>query len=296
MRHTLFIVGLAVVSGWSRPALAQSFLTPIQALSYKTDSYVILEDGTRHEGRLKAASLLNGKIGKLTFETADGEVLKAKAEEIRELGNEPSQYAKNVTMLSSAGGSITNAVSTDYAGISARDLVVFQRVDLNNKGRYGLLQLLNPSFDEGVAVYLDPTYNPEYTVSSGPVSFTIADQTFLLVRGGETLKFKGSKYGKLFGEIFAGCDAVLQHESVFNKKGKLKPNAEHFAMHVALYGQSCGTRPSTEARMAAELAPAEPPPAAIPVDEVPAEAAPVEDAPVEAAPAEAPAAEPDAAD
>jgi len=133
---------------------AQNFSTMIDNdnIAYLREFTITTVDGeVIHANKLSSYSATNGRLKSFSFKTKDGVKHKLKAEQVKEVKAKLTKVAKIATINDNASKSIQSAVTTDYAGIVAENLVRFNSVEYNKKkGKKALLQLINWGFDQNL--------------------------------------------------------------------------------------------------------------------------------------------------
>jgi hypothetical protein len=153
-----------------------------------------------------------------------------KAADVKEVKNKVSDMQRFMAMAD-ATSSITSLVKADFNEMAKREYAQYQQALLpKKKGKYALLQLLNPGFDKGIQVYLDPNANE----TSGVMGIGGGDdKSYIVVKDGTSMLIKKAQYKKQFPELFTGCQPLMDSEDM------KKPKFKHFAAHVWAYDQLC---------------------------------------------------------
>ncbi|MCO4771283.1 MAG: hypothetical protein KDA24_14715 [Deltaproteobacteria bacterium] len=220
MRYLSSLVLALATLAFAAPAAAQGFISPVAMISPQQPSYVITASGDRHEGKIANYLIANG-IRSLVLKTADGEKLKFKAADLKEVGNKPGALAK-LSALSNEMDSKWDMFSADWKGAIDREWVYYRQALMPNGKAYSLLQQINPGFDTRIRVFnIDPEESDEYLVSRD---------------GAPTVKVTKGNYKKLFPTLFAGCEAVI------NSDAAKKPKLKQFAAAVFVFDHECSEK------------------------------------------------------
>ena len=135
-------------------------------------------------------------------------------------------------IVDDATKSIKSAVTTDYAGIVAENLVRFNSVVYNKKNeKKALLQLINYGFDQKLKVYPDPNSESGTTSIDGVAVSGGKIRTYFVVKGDESFTIDKKSYKKLYDTIFGDCDAMkVDHKSI---------SIENLSKDILKYNQFC---------------------------------------------------------
>ncbi len=197
----------------SMPVWAQEFASMLSQdnIAFLRDFKITTTDGKQYEAeKLSSYQATNGRLKSLAFvNTADGEKIKLKAEEVEIVVARMTKVAKAAAISDQASKSLENAVNTDYAEIVKNNLMRFNSVTYDAKSsKKALLQLVNHGFDQKIKVYPDP-HSESGTMSVDGIALTGGDiKSYFLVKGDETYKVDKNSYKKLYDEIYNGCDAM----------------------------------------------------------------------------------------
>jgi hypothetical protein len=234
------LTGFTLAIGLGIQVFAQGFLTPVSQIPPKNEAYVVLFDGSRIEGTVKAYSMTNDILKSVNFEDSQGNKHKWKAAEMKELVIKTNAFSK-MDMISENSESIRKMVKADFSQVAKREYIVYEQALLPGKGhKYGLLQLLNPGFDSRVKVYQDPSARETQGVSTNGIRLSGGiDRSYLVVKDGTRADMirKGA-YKQQFLELFGDCGEML---TAF---GGEKTKFRDFADHVFVYDQLCLTAES----------------------------------------------------
>ncbi|MFK5855699.1 MAG: hypothetical protein QM503_06175 [Bacteroidota bacterium] len=217
---------------------AQNFSTMInnENIAWLRDYTITTADGDVYETeKLSSYSAANGRLKSLSFKTKDGVKHKLKADEISEVRARLTKFAKAATISDNATKSIKSAVTTDYAGIIAENLVRFNSVEYNKKkGKKAMLQLINWGFDQKLKVYPDPASESGTTSVTGIAVSGGQIKSYFIVKGDQTFTVNKKSYKKLYNGIYGDCS-----EMEVNPKSITIKN---LAQDILKYNSSCNTK------------------------------------------------------
>ncbi len=207
-----FITTFLLIILFVGSASAQKFSTMIDNdnIAWLRNFTVVTNDGEVLKAeKLSAYSATNGRLRSFSFKTADGVKHKFKADEVSEVNAKLTKVAKAVTIADNATKSIKSAVTTDYAGIVAANLVRFNSVVYNNKNnKKALLQLVNYGFDQKLKVYPDPNSESGVTTINGTPVTGGQIKAYFIVKGDNSFKVNKKSYKKLYNVIFGDCSEM----------------------------------------------------------------------------------------
>ena len=206
---------------------SQAFLPAYQPTIGKKEGYVILKDSTKIEGTF---SLINHtkNIKSCTIKDNNGKKHKLKAAQIEKIyilvtGLDKLNALSEVTM------GIKELLELDITEVLQPEYYVWENTRTNIKGKMKVLQLINPSFDNKLKVFRDPTaIQHESSEFSGS-----QELSYFVIRNGRNTahKIKKPAYKSQFEQLFADCPELIE---AFAKK---KLRWKDFASHVFLYEQ-----------------------------------------------------------
>jgi hypothetical protein len=227
--NLLLILFLICTAG---ETFAQDFLPRIQAYSPKKESTVILKDGTEVKGFYKGAKLKNGLMTRVTFEQENGEKRKIEASEIAQMYLYPSKLG-SLSAFSEANASIVKASNSNYDEVYRKDAIIFEQAKLpGKKGKYVMLQLINPHFSEKLKVYDNPTAKTSGGWEARGVQITGGElKSFYVIIDGVVTEVKKKNYKQMFATFFSDCPEMNE---VYEKK-----KVQDFGKHVYFYHNSC---------------------------------------------------------
>lgn len=216
--------------------IAQEFIAPALSFSHKKTAYVTLEDGTELVGTLSKVSRKKGLIEEIKMELSTGKKEKINPEEIKFAYFPPSgldKLSRRMDFMSDATKWNANGVDQNLV---AEGLAYFEKteVKIKKKTQTLLLQLMNPHFSSRVKVFHDPFAKETASVGVGGVTLAggLAKSYYLKLGDDVSYKVKKKDYDTEYANIFAGCDAVLNHED--------GSKWSQFEKLVALYAEECG--------------------------------------------------------
>jgi hypothetical protein len=217
---------------------AQKFSTMIDNdnIAYLRNFTITTVDGDVLDAtKLSSYMATNGRLKSLSFKTEDGVKHKLKADQIEEVKAKLTKFAKVATISANASKSIQSAVTTDYAGIVAENLVRFNSVEYNKKkGKKALLQLINWGFDQKLKVYPDPNSESGTTSVNGIDVSGGKIKSYFIIKGAETFTINKKSYKKLYDTIFDDC-----------KEMKTDPKSisiDNLTQDILKYNSSCNTQ------------------------------------------------------
>ena len=191
---------------------AQQFSTMIDSenVAWLRDYTIKTVGGEEFEIKmLSSYTVTNGRIKSFSFKTKDGVKYNFKATQVESVKARLTKVAKAAVISDNASKSIQSAVTTDYAGIVAENLVRFNSVVYNEKkGKMALLQLINYGFDQKLKVYPDPNSESGVTSIGGVAVSGGQVKTYFVVKGNESFKIDKKSYKKLYNTIFSDCEEM----------------------------------------------------------------------------------------
>jgi len=155
------------------------------------------------------------------------------ASSIYRLEVKASLYVK-LSILSERSVSLSQLFKTNLPELRNKKYVIFEGVKLPGKrGKYALLQLINPRSYQKIKVFTDP--KSKETFKLGKISGGKDKSIYLLSDKGKTVKIKKSNYKKHFKELYGDCDRLM---NVFYDGGE--PIRYHdFVWHIYIYNNLC---------------------------------------------------------
>lgn len=227
-----------------RILFAATFLFLVQSVycqKYRFYPEMEIESLATNEGELELndGEVIQGDLGLNMVQTSSGlqritavkifkkgeKDLKYKPEEIKEVRIKADWSDESRSDANSGDG-----LQIQWYSEMKADYYIFRSV-LDKKGKYRLLQLLNPGFDDLVQVYVDP--KSKDSAFAAMVGKESAKSYYIgKGEGKETLFVKKSKYKKMYSDIFGDCDAWMD---AFSEKVKWGDIPEH----VVFYEENC---------------------------------------------------------
>lgn len=208
---------------------AQSFLQPVEATDVMSPMFMksataVYPNGDEVVGvKFTSAIMTNGAISSFALKTEAGEKVKFKAADLKELRIEMNGFA--TFMMSADENSIKASFENYfYEGGKDRNQIVFEQVELK-PGKFKLMMLLNPDFDERIKVYLDPQAQE---TGKGD------DKSFFVKKGDRFFKLKKKKYDDEFENLYGDSEIMMK----FLTEGQVKDKFKNFAGHISLYNQT----------------------------------------------------------
>lgn len=212
-------------------ASAQAFLPPIERFSSSKPGYLVLKTGERIEFTLEDLDRKKGLIYRVEGKTLDGKKFKHEADQIQELGLNPSDFAKFASFSESTRS--VAKMQRNKVNESTRNLVLFFNEQLDEPKREVLLQLVNPGFESRIRVYDDPFAAETMGVGFAGVQMTGGmDKSFYVRANGKVTRLKKKNYDDKFKELYGSCKAVM------DKYGKDFAWRD-FCYHVFMFDQEC---------------------------------------------------------
>ncbi len=195
----------------SATIFAQKFATVISSdnIAWLRDFTVITTEGDTIFGKkLSSYSEANGRLKAFTLKDEEGTKHKFNSNNVVSVVAKLTKFGKAATIGDNATKSIQSAVTTDYAGIVEQNLVRFNSVVYNKKGKKAILQLVNYGFDQKLKIYPDPNSESGITtINDVAVSGGILKDYFI-VKGEQTFKVNKKTYKKLFDTIYDNCSEL----------------------------------------------------------------------------------------
>lgn len=225
MRKLIFLFAMLLCLG----SFGQSLITPLDAsaLGLIKSAIVTLNDDSQIEGvKFPMIMASNGMISSFTLKTADGEKKKFKPHEVKLLQVEPKDFVKNMMIADEM--SMSHIIKNDYSFIDEMQYAIYEKVEIK-EGKFRLLQLLNPGFDQNIKVYLDP--NAKQTSDMGFNGGK--DKSFYIRKGDESFLLKKKNYEKEFQNLYGDCQAMID---IFEEE-KIAIKFKDLALHIAAYNE-----------------------------------------------------------
>ncbi len=211
---------------------AQEFLTPYNTFVSDRLAYVITQEGDSISGYLRSATEASGFIRRVTILDEFGNKRKFKAAQLERFAIQPGAFAKIETAASNTS-SLRRAIQTDFDEVLDRDWLIYDSQEIPRRnGKTGLLQLLNPGFDEHIKVYHHPNGSKSMPISIGNVRVVGGeDRTFLVVKDNQKPQIvRKAKYKKAFVKLFGD-------DTDFIRSWQRGAKFRDFAQHVAVYSK-----------------------------------------------------------
>lgn len=227
---------IIIFLGFGASALSQDFLAPYSSFIGNNTSYVITQAGDSIAGTLRSVSQDNGIIKRVVLLDENKQVHKFGAEELRRFAIKPDDFAK-MDAISDNSFSIRQMTKTDYHEIIQREWLIYETQQLpRKKNKFGMLQLLNPGFDQHIKVYHHPFGSKSMPVKLAGIRIIGGeDRTLLVVKNGQQAQIvRKVSYDKSFTELFSD-ELELMNEV------DRKPKFKNFAAHIFAYNDLKGT-------------------------------------------------------
>jgi hypothetical protein len=191
---------------------AQKFSTMIDSenIAWLRDFTITTVEGEELKtDKLSSYSEAMGRLKSFSFKTEDGVKHKFIAEQVKTVIAKLTKVAKAATISDNATKSIQSAVTTDYPGIIAENLVRYNAVVYNKKnGKVALLQLINYGFDQKFKVYPDPNSESGITSVNGVAVTGGTIKAFYVVKGDESFFVNKKSYKKLYNTLYGNCEEM----------------------------------------------------------------------------------------
>lgn len=211
---------------------AQEFLTPYNTFVSDRLAYVITQEGDSISGYLRSATEASGFIKRVTILDEFGNKRKFKAAQLERFAIQPGAFAKIETAASNTS-SLRRAIQTDFDEVLGRDWLIYDSQEIPRRnGKTGLLQLLNPGFDEHIKVYHHPNGSKSMPISIGNVRVVGGEnRTFLVVKDNQKPQIvRKAKYKKAFARLFGDDTSFIRN---WHRGAKFRD----FAQHVDVYSK-----------------------------------------------------------
>ena len=206
-----FITTSLIFLFFASTIFAQKFATVISSdnIAWLRDFTVITTEGDTIFGKkLSSYSEANGRLKAFALKDEEGTKHKFNSNNVVSVVAKLTKFGKAATIGDNATKSIQSAVTTDYAGIVEQNLVRFNSVVYNKKGKKAILQLVNYGFDQKLKIYPDPNSESGITtINDVAVSGGILKDYFI-VKGEQTFKVNKKTYKKLFDTIYDNCSEL----------------------------------------------------------------------------------------
>jgi len=212
-------------------SFGQSFISPLEnaAFGQMKSAIVQLKNGTEVTGvKFSSYMVTSGHLASFTLKKENGEKEKFKAKNINTVKIEPNEFAKTMMRLNSPN--LIDAIEKDYSAIDTTRYVTFEQVEVK-KGKFKLLQLLNPGLDERIKVYLDPYADKSMNIM-GIVGGE--DRSYFVKKADESFRLKKGKYKNFMVKLFSDNEKMME----LIKSDKIDHKFKNFAGHIAIYNES----------------------------------------------------------
>jgi hypothetical protein len=233
------------------PAFAEApgFATPVHSLS--TEFTLFARDGRELEGRIRrfggdplwGMGEINPGVGRIQFQTADGEREWFEANEIERLRAKLDWIHRSHILdeHTSSIKSFVEALKNDFSEVVDREFTYYEPVE-TKPGKSQIYELVNPGFDSRIKVFFmaemtffapEDGYGGGVTLDGVEVTSPQVVKWLVVKDGAMGFVVKKGKYKKKhFDELFGDCDA-MQKFAEDDRKYK------YFAEHVFVYDQLC---------------------------------------------------------
>ena len=234
---TLGALALGCLTALSPVASAQAFLNPVEELPAGNKAMATLPDGTVINGRVGMVMAVNGNIKSLTLKGDDGTKHKLKAADISVLKVEFNGLQLAEAVLQDLDVDMKALLDGDFQNVVDMRYIIYEQALLPKKAdKYALVQLLNPGWDHGIKVYLDPNAD-----ETNPVIGASEDKSYIVVKDGNksVLVKKGQYKKEFYPMLFADCQQLTGHPALLDRA-----RYKDFAVHVYIFEQACSEKPA----------------------------------------------------
>lgn len=211
-------------------SFSQSFMMPLGGNGFASlkNAKVELMNGDVFENvKFKSMMAINGEVRSFSMKTKEGEKKKYKAQEVKYIKVDLGKFLS--TMNAAYSPNLLEALHKDYKSDKI-DHALYERVEVKI-GKYSLLQLLNPGFDEIIKVYLDPDANKTSGGLAGKMMAGNQDRSYFVTKGEKAFKLKKGKYKKAFQSLFGDNEEMMQ----MVESKEIDVDFVDLPVHIALY-------------------------------------------------------------
>ncbi len=219
---------------------AQDFATPSMAFSRKKPMYITLTDGTEMTATLKKFKYDKSLIEELVVvDSATEKKKKITSDMIAHMYVSPSGLDNLSRKMNFATDATKWGDSDISSNIINKGYIYFEQSEVvlkKNKTEQLLMQLLNPTFCNGIKVYHDPRAKETASIGVGGVNLAGGDAKSYYIKKGDTPAVKVEKKNykdQYFSELFGDCDVV-------NTKYGADISWFQVTEHVVDYTGNCG--------------------------------------------------------
>lgn len=191
---------------------AQKFLKPFETISHKKTTYIIMEDGSEIQGKVKKLKRKKGLIKEINIKGESGKKRTIPIEDIKYAYLPQSGWDKLVKvddfMYDSQqwnnGLYDKDRLKDGYAYFEKAE------VQVKKKKMVLLMQLLNPGACSRLKVYHNPFANETAGLGVGGIRVTGGkDKSYYVSHDNElAFKLQKKKYKNMYSEIFGDCKAI----------------------------------------------------------------------------------------
>lgn len=232
MQKLKFTVSLLV---FAFQAQAQSFLTPYSTFISDKPSYVITQEGDSIFGTIRSVMHSGNFIKRVSIKDNQGKIHKLEAFQIRRFATQPGDYAIFET-IAERTSSLRQIIKTDFNDVRDREWLIYDGELLPRRSnKYGLLQLLNPSFDQHIKVYDHPNGSKSMPIRVAGIRVVGGeDRTLLVVKDNQqAVIVRKASYKESFAALFGDEPELI-------KAIDGKPKFQDFAEHIFAYNDLKG--------------------------------------------------------
>ncbi len=182
------------------------FSIPVKSPKMNADCFVITNDGTKVSGKWVAAFIKGAYLFSVTVKEENGNKQKFRATDIQKFGFKPGKASAFEALTGDTGGHMRFSVE-DMEKIMDREWVYFVSGSKKiKKDKPCLLQLLNASWEQPIAVFVDPKAKTSMGLSVGGMSVVGGRaKSYMITKNGNPLYLKKAKYDKMAKELYGDC-------------------------------------------------------------------------------------------
>ncbi len=240
MLKTKNLIASAIIAFTMMTLNAQDFATPSMAFSRKKPMYITLTDGTEMTATLKKFKYDKSLIEELVVvDSVTEKKMKITPDKIAFMYVSPTGMDNLMRKMDFATDATKWNDSDINNNIINKGYIYFEQSEVvlkKNKTETLLMQLLNPTFCNGIKVYHDPRAKETASVGVGGVTLAGGDAKSYYIKKGDAPAVKVEKKNykdEYFSSLFGDCDAV-------NSKYGSDVSWFQVTEHVVEYTTNCG--------------------------------------------------------
>jgi hypothetical protein len=200
---------------------AQYFLPGFRTFSSKKTSILVLEDGSRVEGKIEHLDREESIIYGITLKDSTGNKHTFKPKVIKCMYLAPTVVDKVVKTYDFLYDATQWGKTDSDKDIIKKNYAYFEKVEVRTspkKTRLLMMQLINPSFSNKIKVYFDPFARK--TMRAGIAGITLAggDAKSYYIKKGDSIAYRLQKknYNKEAKSLYEDCPAMKVYEKGMN--------------------------------------------------------------------------------